>query len=103
MVAPTTEVWSFALSLKILSQSVLYLTPSYACLLVLLVSSLCRVFGNFWGPCRTRIGHEQPGVPQVVYMTFHVSLFPYHGSHAKLDIALSGRWSFPRPVATPKL
>lgn len=104
MVAPTTEVWSFALGLKILLQSVLSLTPGYACLLVLLVSlsSLFRAFRNFWGPCRPCIGHEQPGVPEVVYVTFHVSSPPYHGSHAMLDIALSGGWCFPRPVAAPK-
>lgn len=105
MVAPTTEVWSFALGLKILLQSVLSLTPGYACLLAHLVSSspLCRAFRNFWDPFRTCIGHEQPGVPQVVYVTFHVSSPPYHGSHAMLDIALSGRWGFPRPMAAPKL
>lgn len=27
---------------------------------------------------------------------------PYHGSHAMLDIALSGGWGFPRPVAAPE-
>lgn len=104
MVAPTTEVWSYALGLKLLLQSVLSLPPGYACLLALLVSlsSLFRAFRNFWGLCRTHIGHEHPGVPQVVYVIFHVSSPPYHGSHAMLDIALSGRWGFPRPVAAPE-